>query len=182
MCPSTREVNSLPFLFLLPLFASLVTSFAPAVDVAGENEPSDSSSSIVSSPYYSRDGGAASFYAGEVRQNANLGSIPRRHRYAHVRRTWLAARERTARGRRLERLQSDDAAAAVEEDDGDKTGGSGEVPPVPAMFMVEAKPIKKSIDDLQAIVLKQSSQGYKDMLRALMVSFFSFVRFAVEGS
>ena len=154
MNPFVRAGCLSAFLVLLPfLLVSLVSSLPSSVE-----RPSDSS---ISPSSLSR-GGVSAFHADEVRQNANYASIPRHHRYAHVRRTWLAARERTARGRRLERLQADAATAS-----GDGEEGSDSMPP---MFMVQAQPIKKSIDELQAVVLKQSSQGYKDMLRALMVS------------
>ena len=135
--------------FLTPrhVFLSFLI-FTMCLSLAYSSETINSSSS--SSPR-----GESAFYADEVRQNANT----RQQRYSHVRRTWLAARERTLRGRRLERLQADAAATS--------SSSSSSPPP---MFMVEAKPIKKSIDELQAVVLRQSSQGYKDMLRALMVS------------
>ena len=139
--------------FLTPrhVFLSFLI-FTMCLSLAYSSETIHSASSSSSSPR-----GESAFYADEVRQNANT----RQQRYSHVRRTWLAARERTLRGRRLERLQADAAATSS------SSSSSSSPPP---MFMVEAKPIKKSIDELQAVVLRQSSQGYKDMLRALMVS------------
>ena len=143
MHPLQRHISLLSFFLILCLSI-----------VASKTIDSSSSSSL------SR--GESSF-ADEVRQNTNQ----RRHRYSHVRRTWLAARERTLQGRRLERLQSDEAVGSNSPSTTTSTSSS-----LPPMFMVEAQPIKNSIDELQAVVLRQSSQGYKDMLRALMVSSF----------
>jgi hypothetical protein len=169
---------------LLPLFLYTALQSAdsipsPLLSTTDTDVDDAATSSAASSLLKERHRGGSAFHGVEIHQNA--AAVSSKSRYSRARTLLSMARQSARRGAgmrgryghdrghryrqviQLQPVQADDSLTKGVNDARNSDNKQ-------TMVLVDSKPIKDSIDELQSIILKQSTQGYKEMLRGLMVS------------